>query len=525
MSEKSEKMFDGITRVGDDLVEAAQKAKKAPGIWKRWGALTVAAALLVCVGTVALRYVGEQEVSESAEAPAAAEKAVLRSETQDSQTGGAALLVAAAERPEFAQRPNEQSFVSDKGEGDWNAYNAAVQEWFEACQAQYEGMESYRGKLDGFLTKSIPTFLRGEPGENRVYSPLNVYLALAMLTETTDGASRAQLLDLLGAADTAELRELAKALWNANYLDDGVSTSLLSSSLWLNEDVDFVQDTMDRLASHYHASSFRGRMGSEDFNAALRQWLNENTGGLLNEQAEGIQTDENTLIELLTTIYLKAPWLKEFPEAFTKPDVFHAPDGDKTCDFLQGEAGNEYFRGKRFTAAEKSLMLGARRGAMWFLLPDEGVTPEVLLRDEEALRFLLTNKYEWREDNTRVWGGIPAVVTVRVPKFDADSKTDLVGGLKSLGVTDVFTPGAADFTPMIANAELLRPCVGSAQHAARVKIDEQGVVAAAFTEIGVEATGTFEAEPFELTLDRPFVFAITGADGLPLFVGVVQDPA
>ena len=28
----------------------------------------------------------------------------------------------------------------------------------------------------------------------------------------------------------------------------------------------------------------------------------------------------------------------------------------------------------------------------------------------------------------------------------------------------------------------------------------------------------------DFTLDRPFVFAITGEDGLPLFVGVVHKP-
>ena len=42
-------------------------------------------------------------------------------------------------------------------------------------------------------------FLGGKEGENAAYSPVNVYMALAMLAELTDGASRQQILDLLGS--------------------------------------------------------------------------------------------------------------------------------------------------------------------------------------------------------------------------------------------------------------------------------------------------------------------------------------
>ena len=53
-----------------------------------------------------------------------------------------------------------------------------------------------------------------------------------------------------------------------------------------------------------------------------------------------------------------------------------------------------------------------------------------------------------------------------------------------------------------------------------VKIDEDGCEAAAYTVLGVEATAMLgPEEEIDFTLDKPFVFAITGIDGLPLFVG------
>ena len=71
-------------------------------------------------------------------------------------------------------------------------------------------------------------------------------MALAMLAELTDGTSRAQILDCLGAEDITALRQQATALWDANYCDDGHLTSILASSLWLNQDIPFVQETMER---------------------------------------------------------------------------------------------------------------------------------------------------------------------------------------------------------------------------------------------------------------------------------------
>ena len=70
--------------------------------------------------------------------------------------------------------------------------------------------------------------------------------------------------------------------------NDGAVTSILANSLWLNESVNFNQSTMDSLAKNYYASSFRGEMGSEEFNQALRDWINEQTGGLLEAQADGL---------------------------------------------------------------------------------------------------------------------------------------------------------------------------------------------------------------------------------------------
>ena len=63
-----------------------------------------------------------------------------------------------------------------------------------------------------------------------------------------------------------------------------------------------------------------------------------------------------------------------------------------------------------------------------------------------------------------------------------------------------------------------------ARHAARVRIDEEGCEAAAYTVLGMPASAMPPDGEIDVTLDRPFLFAITGSDGLPLFVGIVNQP-
>ena len=418
--------------------------------------------------------------------------------------------LAAAQYPQMAQYPDESKYTKLNGDFDSDGFDQVYDAWRADRKKQMDQPEGYTAALDGYLRAVIPQLLANGGGENKACSPINIYMALAMLAEITDGASREQILTLLGSEDLDSLRTEASAVWNANYCDDGAVTSILASSLWLNDRISFQQETMDALAKYYYASSFRGEMGSAAFDQALRDWLDQQTGGLLKEQTSGLTMDKETVLALATTIYFRAKWAGEFSESNTSPETFHADSGDVTCDFMHQSGTNTYYWSDRFSAVSKRL---EGSGAMWFLLPDEGVTPEELLAEDKTLDFLLSggdsaeNKY--------------LIVNLSVPKFDVASDLDLAASLRDLGITDVFDPASADFSPMTEDTDAY---LSQAKHAARVAIDEEGVTAAAYTVMMMAGSAAPPEEEVDFTLDRPFVFAITGADGLPLFVGVVHQP-
>ena len=422
-----------------------------------------------------------------------------------------AYLLSQAEYPEMAPYPDMMEYVDEKsGAFDDDAFNDAYEAWW-TDQRTRNPEEGYADDLNGFFEKSIPQFLSGDGSENRVYSPLNVYMALGMLAELTDGNSRQQILDLLGIEDIETLRTQAAALWKANYNDDGATTTVLASSLWLNEDINFLQSTLDTLADTYYASSYQGQMGSDEFNKALQGWLNEQTDGLLEEQTAQIEMDAETLMALATTICFRAKWSNEFNENWTEEKVFHTPDGDVACDFMHQGGTDTYYWGDQFSAVGKWF---EGRGAMWFVLPDEGVTTEELLNDSQAMEFLLHNE-EW--ENSKC-----LIVNKAIPKFDVVSQLDLCDGLKALGITDVFDYERSDFTPMTKDTDEVY--LSRVKHDARVTIDEDGCTAVAYTVMMAAGAGRPPEEEVDFVLDRPFLFAITGYDGLPLFVGVVNQP-
>lgn len=485
---KADDLLDSLEHVDPELVAQADKPpQKAPHRRPLWMGLTaVAAAAAIVIGIVL--WPGGSPLT------------------------GQASALAVAEYPDTAPYPSEVNYLKADGDIDMDRWSAAYDTWWAERRARLNQPEGYDAGLDGYYLASLMQFLGGEGTENKVCSPLNIYFALGMLAELTDGSSRQQILDLLGQDSIDTLRAQARALWNANYSDDGMLTSVLASSLWLNEDVPFNQSTLDTLADTYYASSYQGEMGSAELDQALQTWLNDQTSGLLKEAAGQMSLDPETVLALATTVYYQGRWSQEFNPDNTAPDTFHAPDGDVKCDFMHSSSSNNYCWGDRFSAVGKSVDYG---GTLWMVLPDEGVSVDQLLADPEAQDFLLSNG-EWENQKY-------LIVNLSMPKFDVSGQLDLIEGLQAMGITDVFDPAVSDFTPMTEAVEDIS--VTQATHAARVAVDEDGVTAAAFTAMAAGGSGMPPENEVDFTLNRPFLFVLTSTAGQPLFAGVVNQPA
>ncbi len=409
-----------------------------------------------------------------------------------------------AKYPETVDYPQEEKFMN-LVDLDWESYGKAFDAWHESDEARLKNRLDV-SNYSSFLTTSTKNFFKGNK-DNLVYSPVNVYLALSMLAETTGNNTRSQILDLLGTDSVEALRNNANKLWLSNYMDDGATTNILANSVWLSEDIEYNKSTLDTLAENYYASSFKGKMGSDGYNKTLQKWLNDQTGGLLKDEASEIEFSDKTLLGLASTVYFKARWDSEFNKINTQPDTFYGKDSKQTIDFMNQTSSNNYYYDDNYSAVAMSFTNASSR--MWLILPDEDTTPEALIQNGD-IDPILTGS---RPKNVKEY----TLVKLSMPKFDVSSSLDLRQNLKQLGVTDVFDDNKADFSPTFNSPAYL----SMIQHSARVTVDEEGCTAAAFTAMTMDSTAV-PADIVDFKLNRPFIFVITADDSTPLFIGVVN---
>ena len=500
---KPEDIMNSINDIDNDLISDAQKIRvknKRNKPWIKW--VAVAACFCLLVGGV----FGHFHFNKTQPTLPDAEVGTTLNGSLTPPLNSFSL--SSAVYPEMMKYPNTDNFTDSNGNINWDAYHTSMNQWHSDFNARVENRAS-AGDYSKFINATTKKFFADTKGENIVYSPVNVYMALSMLAESTDGNTRQEILDLLGVNNIEELRSRANKLWNSNYTDDGLKTSVLANSVWLRDGHNYNKSTLDLLAKQYYASSFSGEMGSDSYNNALQNWLNEQTGGLLKEQAGDVEFNTETVLGLASTVYFKAKWSHDFSEHMTKADTFYGTKGNETIDFMhQRITDSPLYSDDNYTATALAFN---NSGKMWLILPDEGVSPEALIQNGAINPILNGSTPKNIHQNT--------IINLYMPKFDVASSMDLIDSIKALGVSDVFSEPDADFSPIMPGQKAY---VSQINHSTRVAVDEKGCTAAAFTVIGADTESAPMGEEIDFRLNRPFVFVITSDDSTPLFVGVVN---
>lgn len=395
---------------------------------------------------------------------------------------------------------------------DRESYMADYDIWKNETEHRRTTRENAAISLSSFFTEASAEFLASQSNENALWSPLNAYIGLAMLAEITDGDSRNEILDLFGVEDVETLRSQVSAVWESVYEDDGNEISTLANSLWLEEGLNYNQDTMNNLAYHYYASVYQCDLGSDSANKAIGNWLNKNTGGLLKNSTDKIDLSPDTVLALYSTLFFQAKWGDEFNAKNNTDGVFHGVNGDTNVTYMNKKLCQMYYYWHDdFSAVGLTLKNGS---TMWFILPDEGKTTADVLSYGTYGEMISSGNGEEGWQNKKYMK-----VNLSVPKFDVSSTVNLKDGLNRMGVTKVFDMNSSDFTAITSDTPVY---VAAVNQSARVEIDEKGVKAATYIELPGAGAAQPPEEIIDFALDRPFVFVISKGN-LPLFTGVVNN--
>ncbi len=354
------------------------------------------------------------------------------------------------------------------------------------------------------------------PGETLVTSPASTVIALSMLGTGADGTAEEQLASLLGAG--GEERDVAvKALMGTldayrvdpadidpEQLPDEPKLHLANQAV-LSDRAQIKDSYLARLKEWYNADAVVTDLSGPEGKQVLDQWIRENTAGLIKESA--IDPSEDLRMVLQNAVLFAAPWQHPFESSGSYEDDFTTGDGSSvTAEFMSDLRSVDYAEVDGWQMID--LPYGTE-GALVarYVLPPQGVGLEkVTAEDIATLEAKLT----------------PTDVSILIPKLDLTSSVSLKDPLVKEGLTSVFEadPPALEY---ISEAEDLY--VSMIIQQGRVRLDEEGTVAAATTEIAIEALSAPLGDPKYFTADRPHLVILLDKEvGWDLFQIAVNNP-
>jgi len=363
-------------------------------------------------------------------------------------------------------------------------------------------------KANNFTLNLYGLLLRDHSSENLVVSPFNVYVALTMLYEGTNTSTREELGKVMGlnSADACSAyRELISMLPIG-----GNNTAVLyvANGAWLREGFPFRDEYVLRVKQ-----CFNGYVeyftSIDELVESVNKWVEEKTNGLIKNFLSRDLVPPDTVAVLVSAIYFKADWLKEF----------------KPYGKIRFWNGSEwiYVNGMHVEGDHLRVVNTSEYIAVEIPYKDTSLSMVIIMpRDfKEAVgdvRELVTKALE-NIDNA---SPIPRAHLV-MPKFNVSFNKVLNSVLWEMGIREVFQPGIADLTRMarVARGSIW---VDKVIQKAVIKVNEKGTEAAAVTAIFVLTSAP--VYNIEVVVDKPFIYILRDRDSKAiLFVGHVVDPA
>ncbi len=351
-------------------------------------------------------------------------------------------------------------------------------------------------------------------GDNIVLSPLSAKLALAMTYNGASGETKeamAKVLDLEGMS-LEEVNEQLGNLIASLRQDDEALLIEIANSLWANQDYELSGDFAGRCRESYDAEIANLDFSDPEAPDTINAWVKEKTHEKISKIVNKL--DPDLALILINAIYFNGKWQTPFDPENTEEGDFHLLDGT-TISVPLMHRSDEFLYYESDDLQAISLPYGDEdneRMSMYVLLPREG-------KDYgEFLAGLSEEKWEQWMDAFQSREG-----SLALPRFKVEYVKELNDALKAMGMQPAFEGGLED---MFVSTGGNRAFISKVLQKTYIDVNEEGTEAAAVTSVDVALTAMPEDEPFQMTVDRPFFFAIRDDQtGALLFLGSITDPS
>jgi len=353
------------------------------------------------------------------------------------------------------------------------------------------------------------------PNDNLFFSPYSIYTVFAMVYGGVRGNTATQMerafhFPICGK----ELHEYVGRL--SGVIDGAGATGSIklniANSLWPQDGYPFLKEYLDMTERYYKAkiSPLDFQKDSEGARKTINSWVEEKTEQKIVDLLKPGMINPLNRMVLVNAIYFKGDWQSKFDKNTTQETQFFLLSGDAVKVPLM--TNRQRYGYSDFPDAQiLELPYAGKDVSILVVLPKkkDGL-PEIEKHlSQERLK-------EWVDSMRK------REIIVYLPRFKTTSEFRLDQVLTSMGMTDAFDPGKADFSGMDGKKNNL--FIGMAIHKAYVDVNEEGTEAAAATAVGIRTT-SMPAPPPVFRADRPFLFMIRhNSTGAILFMGRVVNP-
>ena len=366
-----------------------------------------------------------------------------------------------------------------------------------------------------FAFKLLKQLATEQPGASIFVSPYSAATALQMAANGAGGQTKAEMQQVLETSDisAAELNAASKAAMNLLNVTDTNIILTTANALWYRQSAQikpgFLSANQNIFSSTIKALDFGNVPAAE---AEINQWASDQTHGRITGIADGMIDPTYTDLVLANAIYFKGKWEDPFDAKLTKERPFHPAAGaEKNLPMMEMSKTFTYRKGSGYQAVRLPYMGGDL--AMYVFLPDTNSSPTKLLQ--------IMNGDKWRRVTMPGFSEHDGLVVL--PKFKIENTFDLNQPLEAMGMKTPFNQKQANFSEMFSDPHY----ISKVRQKAFVEVSEEGTEAAAVTMIAVNSMSAIEmnpSKPFEMIVDRPFLFAIVDARSqMILFMGLVND--
>ena len=391
---------------------------------------------------------------------------------------------------------------------------------FSGCGAKIQAenlMEGFTAKTvsgkaadDAFINSTadfaIKLFQKTRDTEkNSLISPLSVMLALSMTANGAKGETLAQMENLLGGDIPMEtLNEYIYSYVKALPSEKTAKLNI-ANSIWFRDNAFTAENSfLQKNADYYGAAAYKSAFDGETLRD-INNWVKNNTDGMIDKIIDKFDTD--AVMYLINTVLFDAEWESIYKKNEVGDGVFTALNGSKRTVSMMYSDEHSYLDDGRATGFIKPYKNGYCFVA---LLPNDGVSLNDYVASMTGKTFVDTIK-----------NALDVPVETAIPKFSYDYDIEMSGALKALGMPLPFDAEKADFSGLglSDNGNIF---ISRVLHKAYISVDEKGTKAGAATVVETKDAAVIDGI-YRVTLDRPFIYAVTDADGLPIFIGAVTD--